>query len=601
MNSEHKSFSNSYHIIQLAYDYFRLKIENKDTFSWYELPTGITKEMLYQELRCVDLEAYYETVTAEYLWKQYVYIHTSFNNKFGFTRLPREIMIQQERNLFKFNNNTSSIRTSTRNYFKYPKHTNKRAKSLGKRNTTIKGVSSNRKRKSHTGIYYLLHNTKSKSKSRSKSKSKSNMRGNTKSKTVTHKNSGVISQRGGFNGNKQNLQVVIDNINRGVLPEWHGRYTKFVKIKDIGGERIYLHASSIPIPNRNIEGVTERQRLGQQSCSNLLNFYRFVMDIPKIISLQGCDLDWSFSPSGYIPESCRGVNELTIWNETCSRYNEPTTDTTLTTIPNDETETTEIMSDPRSNMMEFYWVDMHPGYFSVYDNLSKIDFTKKMNNSVIHCLAGFGRTGVALLLIICVNYYRVNRNKFNSDFFVNSRKPNDFKSSSIVKKLKSLLEDFIEIDRDIPDNLGISPSSIADIKRNISSFNLSLISNEVFLYNFNDNWGYHISYTEVNVFITRVNYIIYFTTLRNNIKQFPLFSLKSASYFNKNVINGNDTLFEHILNKSKIYSHDDVEKIMNDADILGFDLQELPIVDGVDFELLQDIEDDTSSSRCSIS
>lgn len=25
------------------------------------------------------------------------------------------------------------------------------------------------------------------------------------------------------------------------------------------------------------------------------------------------------------------------------------------------------------------------------------------------CLAGFGRTGVALLLIICVNYYRVNK------------------------------------------------------------------------------------------------------------------------------------------------------------------------------------------------
>lgn len=576
MNSiQENPFSNSHNIIQTAYDYFRLKIENKDTFSFYELPTGITKEMLYKELKCMDLTSYYEIVSAEYLWKQYVYIHTSFNNEFGFTQLPNKVISQQKKDLFKFNNNTSSL-----NYSKYPKQSNKRAHTSRRRSTTIKRSSSKRKRKSYSGISYFVGKAKSTSKS--------------KGKSVTRK------QRGGFNGNSQNLQRVITNINRDILPRWHGGYTKFVKIKDINNQKIYLHASSLPMPNNN-NFETELAILRSQYCSNLLNFYRFVMDIPKIISLQGCDLDWSFSPSGYIPESCGGVNELTIWNETCSRYNEPTTDTTLTTIPNDETETTEIISDPRSNMMEFYWVDMHPGYFSVYDNLSKIDFTKKINNSVIHCLAGFGRTGVAILLIICVNYYRVNRNRFNSDFFVNSRKPNDFKSSSIVNKLKSLLEDFIEIDTDIPDNLGIHPSSIADIKSNISSFNLSHISNEVFLYNFNDNYGYHISYTDVNVFITRVNYIIYFTTLRNNIKQFPLFSLKSASYFNKNVINSNATLFEHILNKSKIYSHDDVEKIMNDADILGFDLQELPIVEGFDFELLSDLEDDTSSSRCSIS
>lgn len=576
MNSiQENPFSNSNNIIQTAYDYFRLKIENKDTFSFYELPTGITKEMLYKELKCMDLTSYYEIVSAEYLWKQYVYIHTSFNNEFGFTQLPNKVISQQKKDLFKFNNNTSSL-----NYSKYPKQSNKMAHTSRRRSTTIKRSSSKRKRKSYSGISYFVGKAKSTSKS--------------KGKSVTRK------QRGGFNGNSQNLQRVITNINRDILPRWHGRYTKFVKIKDINNQKIYLHASSLPMPNNN-NFETELAILRSQYCSNLLNFYRFVMDIPKIISLQGCDLDWSFSPSGYIPESCRGVNELTIWNETCSRYNEPTTDTTLTTIPNDETETTEIISDPRSNMMEFYWVDMHPGYFSVYDNLSKIDFTKKINNSVIHCLAGFGRTGVAILLIICVNYYRVNRKRFNSDFFVNSRKPNDFKSSSIVNKLKSLLEDFIEIDTDIPDNLGIHPSSIADIKSNISSFNLSHISNEVFLYNFNDNYGYHISYTDVNVFITRVNYIIYFTTLRNNIKQFPLFSLKSASYFNKNVINSNDTLFKHILNKSKIYSHDDVEKIMNDADILGFDLQELPIVEGFDFELLSELEDTPSSSRCSIS
>ena len=369
--------------------------------------------------------------------------------------------------------------------------------------------------------------------------------------------------------------MVIDNINGGATPQWHGRYTKFVKIKDINGENIYLHASSIPLPNNTY----------------LFNFYRFVMDIPKIISLQGCDLDWSFLPYDYKPESCQGVNELMNWNETCSRYNQS----------NDEEGSTEIIGDPRSNMMEFYWVDDHPGYFSVYDNLSKIDFTKKVNNAVIHCLAGFGRTGVATLLVICVNYYRNNPSKFNTDFFVNSKKPNNFKSSSIVDKLKSLLVNFTENDRDIPDNLGISVAANKRIKDDISAFNISLMSDEVFLDDFYTNYGYYPSFTKINTFITRVNYIIYFTTLRNGIPKFPLFALKSPSYFKGKPIPDNSVLFQHILNSSKLYSHDDVEKIMNDADSLGFDLQELPIVDGFDFELLNDLQTSSSSSRCSIS
>lgn len=36
---QENSFLNSNNI-QSAYNYFRLKIENKDTFSFYELPTG---------------------------------------------------------------------------------------------------------------------------------------------------------------------------------------------------------------------------------------------------------------------------------------------------------------------------------------------------------------------------------------------------------------------------------------------------------------------------------------------------------------------------------------------------------------------------------
>ena len=571
-------YSNSNNIIQKAYDYFRLKIENKDTFSFYELPTGITKEMLYMELKCMDLSSYYETVSAEYLWKQYVYIHTSFNNKFGFTKLPIDYVIEEQKRLFKFNNI---------NYLNNPKKTNSRSRTSKRRSSTVRRSSSKRNRKSHSGISYFIHNPKSVSNIKSK--------GRSNGRTITRKRLELIKQTGGFNGNSDNLRKVVTDINRRITPNWHSRYTTYVKINDINNQKIYLHASSIPMPNRifNTALIDPKIQQQQQFCSNLLNFYRFIVDIPKIISLQGCDLDWSFLPSSYEPESCHGVNELIIWNETCSRYSQPS---------DEETDTNEIISDPRSNMMEFHWVDMHPGFFSVYDNLSKIDFTNKENNSVIHCLAGFGRTGIAILLVICVNYYRANKSRFNSDFFVKSKKSPEIISKTIVEHLKSLLNNFIEIDTDLPEDIGLSSSGIMDVKLSISRFNIKLISQEIFFESFMDNYGYHISYTQVNVFITRVNYIIYFTTLRNNIKQFPLFSLKSPTYFNNKTINDNDELFKYVLNEIQLYTHDNVEKIMNDADILGFDLQELPIVDGFNFETLPDVFDTSSpSSRCSIS
>ena len=568
--------SNSNRILQLAYDYFQLKIENKDTFSLYELPSGITKEMLYQELKCADLNTYYETVSVEYLWKQYVYIHTSFNNKFGFKRLPNDIAFQEQRNLFKFNNNTNSVKI----FPKYPKKTIKRAKSLG----------FNRKRSTTT--FKKVTISKSRSKLKSKSRSKSifepihKSKSKTKTKTITYP-----EQRGGFNGNVQNLRNVIQNTNSSVLPSWYGGYSTFVKIKDIGGKKIYLHASSIPLPNNTVRSISELSHLRNQQCSNLLNFYRFIMDIPKIISLQGCDLNWDFLPYSYNPESCVGVNELTNWSETCYRYD-------------------GVDSDPRSNMMEFHWVDMDSGYFNVYDNLSKIDFTNETNNSIIHCLAGYGRTGVAILLTICVNYYRVNKNKFNSDFFVKSSKSGSFKSMNMINHLKKLLNDFTEKDTDIPsdftkadndnpDNLNISNGKLNDIKYKINGFNLSLIQKEVFLYNFYSNYGYHISYTHIIVFITRINYIIYFTTLRNGIKHFPLFHIKPKTYYN--TIKGESELFDILLSDPIIYTHEDVKNIMNDSDKFGFDLQELPIADGFNFELLSDLEYTPSSSRCSIS
>jgi hypothetical protein len=197
---------------------------------------------------------------------------------------------------------------------------------------------------------------------------------------------------------------------------------------------------------------------------------------------------------------------------------------------------------------------------------------------------------------------------------VKSSKPAGFKSASIIRTLKKLLVDFTEKDTDIPyDFTKVDEDNPSDliirndilengIKRRIDSFNLSLMKEEVFLYSFHSNYGYMVSYTEINVFITRMNYIIYFTTLRNGIREFPLFHLKTKRYFESKWTKLRDekALFENILDNPTIYTHEEVEKIMNDADNLGFDLTELPILSGFDMELLNDLEF-TSSSKCSIS
>jgi hypothetical protein len=168
------------------------------------------------------------------------------------------------------------------------------------------------------------------------------------------------------------------------------------------------------------------------------------------------------------------------------------------------------------HMKEFYWVDMSAGFFSVYNSLANIDFGDISNSSIIHCLAGFGRTGTVLMLIICINYYKDFPSKYEEDFL--TREPNDpdngKTSNRIIRKLKWLFYQYVEVDQEIPIDPEIPINDITRdrLKRAITSFDATTIQEEIFT-NFyrRRSRNNQVNYTNLNVLVTRINYILYFT------------------------------------------------------------------------------------------
>jgi len=287
--------------------------------------------------------------------------------------------------------------------------------------------------------------------------------------------------------------MVVESLNSGIYPHWSKGYSTIVKIKDINNKPIYVRGTSLPDPDEPLPvGFITNP---EQYCTNTMNYYRYVKNIPHIISLHGCGLDWS--QYRYKPRYCDNLNESDNWNKICNEHDEVV---------------------GTNHIKEFHWVDMSAGFFSVFKSISDIDFTQISNFSIIHCLAGFGRTGTVLMLIICINYYKENPREYEIDFL--TPEPNDQynrnTSDRIIKKLKSLFDDYVSLDQEVPIDPSIPISNTAKdkIKQLIvgNSFNPDKIKDEIFT-NFykRGSSNRQINYTSLNVLVTRINYILYFT------------------------------------------------------------------------------------------
>jgi hypothetical protein len=289
---------------------------------------------------------------------------------------------------------------------------------------------------------------------------------------------------------------VVQCINNGIYPHWSSGYSTIVKITDINNKPIYVRGTSLPDPDKPSLIATDCNR--ENFCTNTLNFYRYIKNIPNLISLQGCDLDWTGYQ--YKPKYCDDLNEKATWNRICNEYAELTNPTQMR----------------NDYMKEFYWVDMSAGFFSVYNSLSDIDFTDISNSSIIHCLAGFGRTGTVLMLIICINYYKEHPGEYEADFLRHEENDLDHSKTSnrIIRKLKWLFHQYIRVDQEIPIDPDIPISDVAKdrLKLALISFDVNKIVDELFT-NFyrRGSRNRQVNYTSLNVLVTRINYILYFT------------------------------------------------------------------------------------------
>ena len=464
-------------INEIARVYYLEQIEKGIDIDLTVCPTTITKKMLSDELMTGDLQLYIKDVDEDYLWNQYLYINTVSTNKFGFVNSPFDKVQPFQQYLYTGNlarNKVGSLRSRS-----HRGEVKEKSASVKRRGNTVK---------------VNVPNGKSKSKSKTY---------NTRSPTPYYmKNTRHIGRKGRSQTysalmvggeNQMRKRMVIEGLNNGIYPHWSSGLSTIIKINKINNKDIYARGTSLPVPNEPLPAGSVISP--DQYCTNTMNFYRYVKNIPNIISLQGCDLDWT--GYRYKPKYCDNLEEKANWNKICNEYDNNTT--------------------PRTDhIKEFYWVDMSAGFFSVYKSLSDIDFTDISNSSIIHCLAGFGRTGTVLMLIICINHYKEFPDEYETDFLTpESNDPNNSKTSNrIIRKLKSLFHQYLEVDQEIPIDpaIPINDRTKDTLKRLIFSFGIEKIFDELFT-NFYRRGARNrqVNYTSLNVLVTRINYILYFT------------------------------------------------------------------------------------------
>jgi hypothetical protein len=471
-------------INQIAREYYLKQIEDGIDVDLTVCPEPITKKMLADELMTGDLQLYIKDVDEDYLWNQYLYINTVSTNEYGFVNSPFDKIQPYQQYLYSGNlskNKVGSLRS----------HTGE----VKEKSTFMKSVPKGKsKSKGYTVKIQPRGNTISVSKGKSKSKTYNHNRSPTPYTKRTH-NKGRSRTYSVLVGGENPIrkQMVIEGLNNGIYPEWSRGLSTIVKISKINNKDIYARGTSLPTPNEPLPSGSVMSQ--DQYCTNTLNFYRYVKNIPNLISLQGCDLDWSGFK--YKPKYCDNLEEKANWNKICNEYDNNT--------------------NPRTDhIKEFYWVDMSAGFFSVYNSLSDIDFTDSSNSSIIHCLAGFGRTGTVLMLIICINHYKEFPDDYETDFLIpESNDPDNSKTSNrIIRKLKWLFRQYLEVDQEIPIDpaIPINDRTKDTLKRTIFSFSIDKIFDELFT-NFYRRGARNrqVNYTSLNVLVTRINYILYFT------------------------------------------------------------------------------------------
>ena len=312
----------------------------------------------------------------------------------------------------------------------------------------------NTKKKNQLKKYTILQNKKTK-----KQKNKK-----TKTKTKTKK------QKGGLEANYDDIFTK--------KPVWQVGNRHWSKlIHSLGNENTY----GTSIPHEDIF-----------RCIQTLAFYMYVKNINEIISLQGCNerIQQTNGPPKY-PENCQGKvyrNKQNINTATDYNYEEA--------VWYGLQQMTDITRhNPNIKFTNIQIPDMTHGSLAKWRELSLINFNDPGNKKIIHCLAGFGRTGSVFLFIMMSGIFTTPKfvNHLNVDYlgFTNG--------VDMYINMKRRFGEFIMNDN--------SPLNTQPINNEIAQFDKDAVENELF--NIRD--VYHL-----NLFISRLNIIIRMICLRLN-------------------------------------------------------------------------------------
>jgi len=495
-------------------------------------PIDVTRDMLIKELMCGDLQAIGNEIMddKDRLWGLFYYINKSSTSPFGFTFLGNEVSIPIVTEQPLINRKSSVRKTSSIPILTEPPLISKKT-SVRKRSS--RKIDNNNKPIRSPSTKQIFLSTTPKQQTRKKGLFNIFGSRNNQTRRNNRERGRWFGGTNRYNDNKNlyisllNKEMSVPDMYQGNLyPSWgvcrngSTSFNTLTMLKPLDRIQLYVYGSSLPIKNT----YTSPMGLGSdQYCANTLYFYKFIKNISRIISLQGCGLNWnsiSLPPSKqlpYLPPQCEGLEEKKIWDIMC-RSNDTEYD------PNN------------SSLLEYYWIDMAGGFFETYNDIVSLDFTDPQTTTLIHCLAGFGRTGTTLLLILSKYYFSEINGKlsrFNKEFNTSFTHPRDKRkqSSIICKNLKKLLNEYLKIDLSYGDNTirGLDIDYIININSLIERFKVSSVTTEVF--NFIHDG--EISLTLLNVFITRINYIIYFTAYINKVPQVNLYGLYSRDELNK--------------------------------------------------------------------
>jgi len=481
-------FNNSLKIIQIIKEYY----DGETRESYSTCPPKLTKKMLLDELCIIDSYRKSDVYSLQQLWNMYCYMNNN-TNSFG----------------LKYSQNYDSERNSI--------------KTSNKKSVTTRSSSRNKK-------YNIVVTPKRKSTNKNKFIDTSHF--------YTHKKGNTVRRSVYIGGNQLSKTIeVVEGMNNGtIVPSWHRGWTTLIKLKDVAGTTLFLNGTGIPKDD-------------EDECRSTLLFYKYIKGINRIISLNGCNLQWIRDDGLQVrePKGC-GNKEIEIWESICREYN--------TSV--DKKGRMSSTHHP-CDYNEYHWIDMDGGYFDVYGALSRMEVSHSQQHTLIHCLGGLGRTGTALLLFICKYYYKDESNKllFNEHFGMNesdSLEERKRRSYEIMNHLENeIFSKHITFDGNVPDkfiensniSLVLSDAVRTKIKKDILvSMTVDKMKDEIFTYFYKRfSRGGQISMTCINTFITRINNIIYFTAKINNIEgNITLYNLYGSNNQSIPSLNKGDSL-----------------------------------------------------------